>query len=125
MKHWSDVEERFASLVRLGGDERTPDHERSAACRAAIKMFTRGDMTVVSTGRWNALMDLYRRQVEVLPPDAVHCQGPFNIQGRNGWQCCKCRQFTTGSRGFWNWNPDRCPQCGHLRCNIMLDPNWR
>ena len=35
---WTKDEEKFEKLVALGADERTPEHERNAACREACRM---------------------------------------------------------------------------------------
>lgn len=35
---WTKDEDRFEKLVALGADERTPEHERNAACREACRM---------------------------------------------------------------------------------------
>jgi hypothetical protein len=112
---WEKTEERFASLVRLGGDERTPDHERSNACKAAVSMFTRGDMTVVSTGRWQSLMVLYRSMLTQVRPLTMRCTSE-NVQGRNGWRCCQCGAV---QMNLWIWVFRRvhCALCGHERCD--------
>ena len=126
-EEWERTEEKFARLVRLGGDERTPEHERNAACRAAVRMFRRGDMTVTSTGRWEALSRLVNRLLrtvadlrEALPPEADTCRAPFNLNGKNGWQCCQCSSFNTSLVVHWRgfgFGGHRCTTCGHPRCD--------
>jgi hypothetical protein len=129
---WEKVEERFANLVRLGGDPRTPDHERDNACRAAVAMFVDGKMTVTATGRWDALIARIRSLMGAMPPQAHApghgCLAPFNLNGTNGWKCCRCGSFNTslvvqfiGTR----WLRHRCTMCGHERCDdVHLDPHW-
>lgn len=123
---WEKTEEKFARLVRLGGDERTPEHERNAACRAAVRMFTKGEMTITSTGRWDALVLRIRRLIstvtelqESLPPNGPACRFPFNLNGKNGWQCCQCGSFNTSLVELWLgslFSGQRCTMCGHQRC---------
>jgi len=117
MTDWEKTEERFANLVRLGGDERTPEHERNNACRLAIAMFTKGDMTVVSTGRWDSLMALYQRMlIHAGSSSVIRCTSK-NVLSRNGWQCCQCG---TVQMSLWIWigfGRSKCARCGHTRCD--------
>jgi hypothetical protein len=116
VSEWERFEEKFASLVRLGGDERTPENERNNACKLAVAMFTKGDMTVVSTGRWESLMDLYRRMLAQVQVPITRCTSK-NIRSRNGWQCCQCG---TIQMSLWIWigfGRLKCAHCGHLRCD--------
>ena len=113
---WQKIEERFASLVRLGGDERTPDHERSAACRAAVAMFKKGDMEVVSAGRWASLMMLYRNMLLQVGVPRLKCSSE-NVLGRNGWKCCQCGAIQMSLWIFIGFSRARCGRCGHQRCD--------
>ncbi len=128
---WEKVEERFASLMRLGGDPRTPDHERDAACRQAIRMFMNGKMTVTSTGRWTAVTKTVREMLHgaqaldaAIPADTQRCIAPYNLNGRNGWRCCKCKSLNVElvvhyQEGFWRHS--RCTTCLHVRCDRVSD----
>jgi hypothetical protein len=130
---WERVEERCAKLIRLGGDPRTPEHERNAACRKVVEMFRKGDMEVTSTGRWEAVTVLVQGLLrgasdlhQATGRDA--CQGPLNLGGKNGWRCCRCRAFNVQIvvtlRGS-DPDPTPCRQCGHHRCDgLRTDPAW-
>lgn len=51
---WEKEEQRFADLIKLGTDERTPDGERDAACRAACNM-----IAVKTISGWSAMREKY------------------------------------------------------------------
>jgi hypothetical protein len=82
----------------------------------AIAMFTRGDMTVVSTARWESLMALYQRMLmQVGSTFSARCTTE-NVLGKNGWQCCQCGGV---NMDFWiliGLGRSKCGRCGHSRC---------
>lgn len=117
MADWERIEDKFAALVRLGGDPRTPENERNNACRLAVAMFTKGDMTVVSTGRWDSLMGLYQRMLIHTGSSSLTRCSSKNVMSRNGWQCCQCG---TIQMSLWIWiglGRSKCARCGHTRCD--------
>ncbi len=66
---WTEVENTFEKLVRLGTDERTPEHERNNACRAACKMIADRTITgwhVERSNRLKAILDEVNRQMDRL-----------------------------------------------------------
>lgn len=66
---WTEVEDKFEKLVRLGTDERTPSHERDNACRAACNMIANDTIVgwhVERSSRLKSILDEVNRQMDRL-----------------------------------------------------------
>lgn len=138
MKDWDRLEERFEALVALGADIRTPIHERTNACIKAVEMISKGQVRAIAKGRWDAVarwVQWAKRVLEEADHEVEHfvgrfstnfCKYPFNLNGKNGWQCCRCGRFKALEMtvtGSYIWE-NTC-QCGHIMCGRYEEKrNW-
>lgn len=125
-KAWDKSEARFAQLIKLAGDKRTPANVRSNAALAAVKMCYDGVITGVQLERWEAIVSwaehveeqVQERREYVGRSDRRYCQHPYNLNGKNGWRCCSCLHFNI-------MEFERCTCCGHLICGTYdRKKNW-
>lgn len=106
------LSDRIRGLMREG--KSTKEAVKRAQDETGVQLGEAGERALIET------LDAERDRMKDVAIEVVSAeefsemQGekclPFQLNGKEGWSCCKCRQHNRK-------NQDACTMCGHARCD--------